>query len=69
MEGGKSDLPYEELGQYLRLLMQGKTNGQALSEVMPLYGDPSVAWLNLRRAAAEYLPRLPDDTLRLPGRE
>ena len=57
----KGDLPYEELGQYLRLLMQGKTTGQALSEVMPLYGDPSAAWLNLRRAAAEYLPKLPDD--------
>ena len=60
-EGAKSDLPYEELGQYLRLLMQGKTTGQALADVMPVYGDPSVAWLNLRRAAAEYLPRLPDD--------
>ena len=54
-------LPYEELGQYLRSLMQGKTAEQALMEVTSPGQDPKECWSNLKRVAAEYLPKLPED--------
>ena len=52
---------YEELGQYLRLLMQGKTAAQALQEVVRPNQEAEECWYEMRRAAAEYLPKLPED--------
>ena len=46
--------PYEELGQYLRLLVQGKTAGTALGELLPPGEEPTRYWNDLRRAASEY---------------
>lgn len=56
-----SRLKYEELGQYLRLLMQGATQEQALEEVTPASQDRKTSWAELRKAATEYLPILPED--------
>ena len=53
--------PYEELGQYLRLLVQGKTASTALGELLPPGEEPTRYWNDLRRAASEYLPKLPED--------
>ena len=54
-------LPYEELGQYLRLLMQGKTAAQALQEVVRPNQEAEECWSEMRKAASEYLPKLPED--------
>ena len=56
-----SRLKYEELGQYLRLLMQGATQEQALEDVTPASQDRKTSWAELRKAATEYLPILPED--------
>ena len=55
-EGKAPKLRYEELGQYLRLLLQGSTQEQALEEVAPAFQDRKTSWAELRKAATEYLP-------------
>ena len=60
-EGKAPKLRYEELGQYLRLLLQGSTQEQALEEVVPAFQDRRTSWAELRKAATEYLPLLPED--------
>ena len=65
-DGGALEAPeqgpaYEELGQYLRLLMQGVQAGQALQSVTKPNQDRTVCWTDLKRAATEYLPLLPED--------
>ena len=41
--------------------MQGKTARSALGEILPPGEKPARYWNDLRKAASEYLPKLPED--------